>query len=121
MCAVSAIANPMDSITLFQLVQTHSFATSLAVAALSLLFLFWLLRRIPGFTRRHAGLPPVPAVPGLPVIGNLLQLKEKKPYKTFTRMAQKHGPIYSIRTGASTIIVLNSADLAKEVGHCFSF
>jgi len=55
-------------------------------------------------------------VPGLPVIGNLLQLKEKKPHKTFTKMAHKYGPIFSIKAGASTIIVLNTAQLAKEVG-----
>ena len=60
-------------------------------------------------------------VPGLPVIGNLLQLKEKKPYKTFAQMAEKHGPIYSIRTGASTIIVLNSALLAKEVSLSYPY
>lgn len=54
-------------------------------------------------------------VPGLPVIGNLLQLKEKKPYQTFTRWAEKYGPIYSIRTGASTMVVLNTTQVAKEV------
>lgn len=54
-------------------------------------------------------------VPGLPVIGNLLQLKEKKPHKTFTKMAQKYGPIFSIKAGSSKIIVLNTAHLAKEV------
>lgn len=54
-------------------------------------------------------------VPGLPVVGNLLQLKEKKPYKTFLRWAEIHGPIYSIRTGASTMVVLNSTHVAKEV------
>ncbi|KAJ7958099.1 Cytochrome P450 [Quillaja saponaria] len=39
---------------------------------------------------------------------------EKKPYKTFKQWVEIHGPIYSIKTGASTIIVLNSADAAKE-------
>ncbi|PQQ12025.1 ent-kaurene oxidase chloroplastic-like [Prunus yedoensis var. nudiflora] len=53
-------------------------------------------------------------VPGLPLIGNLLQLKEKKPYKTFTKWAETYGPIYSIRTGASTLVVLNSTDVAEE-------
>nr|XP_023890238.1 ent-kaurene oxidase, chloroplastic-like [Quercus suber] len=53
-------------------------------------------------------------VPGLPVIGNLLQMKEKKPHKTFLRWAEIYGPIYSIRTGASTVVVLNSANIAKE-------
>lgn len=54
-------------------------------------------------------------VPGLPLIGNLLQLKGKKPYKNFTKWAETYGPIYSIRTGASTLVVLNSTDVAKEV------
>ncbi|XP_077225234.1 ent-kaurene oxidase-like [Tasmannia lanceolata] len=55
-----------------------------------------------------------PAVPGLPLIGNLLQLKAKKPHQTFTKWAETYGPIYTIRTGASSVVVLNSAELAKE-------
>lgn len=54
-------------------------------------------------------------VPGLPVLGNLLQLKEKKPHKTFTKWSHKYGPIYSIRAGSNTMVVLNSNDVAKEV------
>ncbi|XP_022139822.1 ent-kaurene oxidase, chloroplastic [Momordica charantia] len=70
---------------------------------------------IGGWRKRHRNLlPPVPAIPGLPVLGNLLQLKEKKPHKTFARWAAKYGPVYSIRTGASTVIVLNTAEVAKE-------
>ncbi|KAK4490353.1 hypothetical protein RD792_001029, partial [Penstemon davidsonii] len=53
-------------------------------------------------------------IPGVPVIGNLLQLKEKKPHKTFTKWAETYGPIYSIRTGSTTLVVLNSIDVAKE-------
>ncbi|XP_034589688.1 ent-kaurene oxidase 2 [Setaria viridis] len=55
-----------------------------------------------------------PAVPGLPIIGNLHQLKEKKPHQTFARWAQVYGPIYTIRTGASSVAVLNSTEVAKE-------
>jgi len=55
------------------------------------------------------------AVPGLPMIGNLHQLKEKKPHQTFTKWAEIYGPIYTIRTGASSVVVLNSAQVAKEV------
>lgn len=58
----------------------------------------------------------VAAVPGLPIIGNLLQLKEKKPHKTFARWAETYGPIYSIRTGANTLVVLNSSEVAEVVG-----
>lgn len=54
-------------------------------------------------------------VPGLPLVGNLLQLKEKKPHKTFTKWAEIYGPVYSIRTGSNTLVVLNSNDVVKEV------
>lgn len=96
-----------------QFTKTQPFSTSLAVGALFFLLLLFRLR--PRFTNKHSKLlPPVPAVPGLPVVGNLLQLKEKKPHKTFKQMAEKYGPIYSIRAGASTLIVLNTAHLAKQ-------
>ena len=37
-------------------------------------------------------------------MGNLLQLKEKKPYTTFTKRVKMYGPIYSIRTGATSMV-----------------
>ncbi|XP_059636666.1 ent-kaurene oxidase-like [Cornus florida] len=65
--------------------------------------------------KQHSnGLLTLPEVPGWPVIGNLLQLKEKKPHKTFMKWAEIYGPIYSIKTGANTVVVLNSTDVAKE-------
>lgn len=57
----------------------------------------------------------IAAVPGLPLIGNLHQLKEKKPHQTFAKWAEIYGPVYSIKTGYSTMVVINSAELAKEV------
>ncbi|KAK6115875.1 hypothetical protein DH2020_008144 [Rehmannia glutinosa] len=85
--------------------------TIVAVGVLTL----WLTNRYvkKGYKKKTSGLPP-PEIPGVPVIGNLLQLKEKKPHKTFTRWAEKYGPIYSIRTGSTKLVVLNSNDLAKE-------
>ncbi|KAI3759007.1 hypothetical protein L6452_06580 [Arctium lappa] len=56
----------------------------------------------------------IPEVPGVPLFGNLLQLKEKKPYKTFTKWAETYGPIYSIKTGATSMVVVSSNHLAKE-------
>ncbi|XP_073119503.1 ent-kaurene oxidase-like [Henckelia pumila] len=64
--------------------------------------------------KKSSGRLPPPQVPGLPVIGNLLQLKEKKPHKTFTKWAEKYGPIYSIKTGSNNMIVLNTTDVVKE-------
>jgi hypothetical protein len=54
-------------------------------------------------------------VPGFPLIGNLHQLREKRPHKTFAKWSDIYGPIYTIRTGASSIVVLNSTEVAKEV------
>ncbi|MCL7022532.1 hypothetical protein MKW94_022637 [Papaver nudicaule] len=59
-------------------------------------------------------LPSPPVVPGLPLIGNLLQLKDKITHQIFANWAEIYGPIYSIKTGASTIVVLNSTDVVKE-------
>ncbi|XP_078432053.1 GA requiring 3 [Wolffia australiana] len=92
---------------------------SLVFSSICLLAALLLLRRY-GFLRYSLPLlakksyNPPPAVPGLPLIGNLLQLTEKKPHQTFARWAALYGPIYSIRTGASSVVVLNSAVLAKE-------
>ncbi|KAL5777877.1 hypothetical protein ACOSP7_010803 [Xanthoceras sorbifolium] len=100
---------------IIQAFQAMPFATSVALGSLSLLFFLFFIRKFVSNKKMESlNLPPVPAVPGLPVIGNLLQLKEKKPYLTFTRWAETFGPIYSIKTGASTVIVLNSTEIAKE-------
>uniref|UniRef100_A0A0E0AB43 Ent-kaurene oxidase n=1 Tax=Oryza glumipatula TaxID=40148 RepID=A0A0E0AB43_9ORYZ len=63
--------------------------------------------------RKNRANPP-PAVPGLPIIGNLHQLKEKKPHQTFAKWSETYGPIYTIKTGASPVVVLNSTEVAKE-------
>ncbi|KAF7010663.1 hypothetical protein CFC21_025054 [Triticum aestivum] len=55
-----------------------------------------------------------PVVPGLPLIGNLHQLKEKKPHKTFSKWSDTYGPIYTIKTGSSSVVVLNTREVAKE-------
>ncbi|XP_027344837.1 ent-kaurene oxidase, chloroplastic-like, partial [Abrus precatorius] len=80
----------------------------------NLLFIKLFKKSFPLTNLLKLSLMVVAVVPGLPVIGNLLQLKEKKPYKTFTELAEKYGPIYSIKTGAFTVIVLNSVHVSKE-------
>jgi ent-kaurene oxidase len=78
----------------------------MAAAAICIGRLLWISRRP---SKKY---PPV--VPGRPIVGNLLQLREKKPHHTFTKWARNYGPIYSIRTGATPMVVLNSSQLAKE-------
>ncbi|KAK4434466.1 Ent-kaurene oxidase, chloroplastic [Sesamum alatum] len=91
-----------------------SLGTAVAVVAVGVLTLWFISRYVNCLKQTSSGLPLPPVIPGLPVIGNLLQLKEKKPYKTFTKWAEEYGPIYSIRTGSKTLVVLNSNDVAKE-------
>ncbi|KAL5728615.1 hypothetical protein ACHQM5_001681 [Ranunculus cassubicifolius] len=64
--------------------------------------------------KKPQGNASLPVVPGLPLVGNLLQLMDKKPHQTFSRWAEVYGPIYSIKAGASTMVVLNNTDVAKE-------
>ncbi|XP_021725180.1 ent-kaurene oxidase, chloroplastic-like isoform X1 [Chenopodium quinoa] len=96
----------------------NPFATTIAIVAVSSIVLMVLLGKsfVNGgrnFSVSSQG-PPVPKVPGLPLLGNLLQLKEKKPYKTFTKWSEDHGPVYSIQLGSSHLIVLSNSDVAKE-------
>ncbi|CAH1454374.1 unnamed protein product [Lactuca virosa] len=99
--------------------QTIPLRTAIAIGgtavALVVALYFWFLRSYTSPSHHSNHLPPVPEVPGVPVLGNLLQLKEKKPYMTFTKWAEMYGPIYSIRTGATSMVVVSSNEIAKEV------
>ncbi|XP_050231113.1 ent-kaurene oxidase, chloroplastic-like isoform X2 [Mercurialis annua] len=105
----------MDPVTTAVLpsIQAVPYATPAAVGGL-FVSMFVMKQFVNNRKKTHARLPHVPEVPGWPVIGNLLQLKEKIPHETFMSWADTHGPIYSIKTGASSLIVLNSTDMAKE-------
>ncbi|KAK1653818.1 hypothetical protein QYE76_071623 [Lolium multiflorum] len=62
--------------------------------------------------KQRANAPP--AVPGLPLIGNMHQLTDAPPHNTFAKWSEIHGPIYTINVGAKHVAVLNSAEVAKE-------
>ncbi|KAK4732894.1 hypothetical protein R3W88_025882 [Solanum pinnatisectum] len=58
-------------------------------------------------------LPPRPF--GLPFIGNLHQFDGLTPHLYFWKLSKKYGKIFSLKLGSSTMIVVSSANLAKEV------
>ncbi|XP_049344416.1 5-OH-xanthotoxin synthase-like [Solanum verrucosum] len=60
-------------------------------------------------------LPPGPL--GLPFIGNLHQFDGLTPHLYFWKLSKKYGKIFSLKLGSSTMIVVSSANLAKEVTH----
>ena len=60
--------------------------------------------------------PPFPPGPrGLPIIGNLHQLNNSTLYLQLWQLSKKYGPIFSLKLGLRSAIVVSSPKLAKEI------
>ncbi|CAI0410693.1 unnamed protein product [Linum tenue] len=65
--------------------------------------------------KRRPNLPPGP--PGWPIVGNLFQVSRSgKPFFQYVDevLRPNYGPIFTLKMGARTLIVLTDADLAHE-------
>ncbi|KAL2892862.1 Cytochrome P450 83B1 [Bienertia sinuspersici] len=81
----------------------------LLISALPLIYLVLKYRK-----NESCNLPPGPK--GLPIIGNLHQLDTSKPtHEYFVKQAQIYGPIMSLQLGQRTMVVVQSANIAKQV------
>lgn len=58
------------------------------------------------------GLPPGPW--GLPVLGSLLRLSPTEPYRSLSRLAERYGPVYSVRLGHVLTVVISDPKIARE-------
>ncbi|KAL2867474.1 cytochrome P450 [Aspergillus lucknowensis] len=58
--------------------------------------------------------PKVPSPPGLPLIGNTLQLPSQ-PHRQFLKWARQYGEIYRVRLGLMDWYMLNSPQAVKEI------
>ena len=63
--------------------------------------------------RRDKSLPPGP--PRAPFVGNLFQIPQKDPWRVYQQWSQKYGPIFSLRVGLSTLIILNTVTTADDL------
>ena len=61
---------------------------------------------------QNRNLPPGPFP--LPVVGNLLSVGLKQPYRDLANMAKKYGKLFRIQMGKRNVIVINSYDIARE-------
>lgn len=73
---------------------------------ITIMLVFKLLRR----TKRN----PPPSPPKLPIIGNFHQLGTL-PHRSFYALSQKYGPLLLLHLGQLPVLVVSSADLAREV------
>jgi ent-kaurene oxidase len=83
-----------------------------ASVLITLLLAWILVRFVSSLLFKKKKIPP--SIPGLPLLGNLLQLTEKKPHRSFTTWAAKYGPIFSIQVGSVKQVVITSPEIAKE-------
>ncbi|XP_070287892.1 cytochrome P450 2E1 isoform X1 [Myotis yumanensis] len=58
-------------------------------------------------------LPPGPFP--LPIIGNVLQLELKNIPKSFTRLAERFGPVFTLYLGSNRVVVLHGYQAVREV------
>ena len=57
----------------------------------------------------------IPSHPGIPVLGNTLQIEPTKPRLTFHKWARQYGGVYRVRMIPAGEIVISSWDLIQEI------
>lgn len=78
------------------------------------LFLFsvFLIKKWCTFPKPLKNLPPSP--PKFPIIGNLHQMG-LSPHRNLQSLARKHGPVMLLHLGNVPVLVVSSADVAKDI------
>lgn len=60
-------------------------------------------------------LPLPPGPPTIPIIGNLHQMSLTYPWKQHTEWTKKYGPIFRLKAGKDTIIILGTMKAARDL------
>uniref|UniRef100_A0A8D0AYK2 Cytochrome P450 n=1 Tax=Salvator merianae TaxID=96440 RepID=A0A8D0AYK2_SALMN len=86
----------------------------LGATALSLFLCLCCLMLLSTWKQMHrkSKMPPGPTP--LPFIGNLLQVNVNDMYRSFLKISEKYGPVYTIHLGPRRIVVLCGYDAVKE-------
>ncbi|KAF8909957.1 cytochrome P450 [Mucidula mucida] len=65
------------------------------------------------FNKKTVSKPPGP--PGLPIIGNLLDMPSGRDWEVFGRWGETYGPLISLTVGPTTVVVINTYKKAQEI------
>jgi len=60
-------------------------------------------------------LPLPPGPPGLPIVGNSFQIPLINPWRKQAEWTKQYGPIYRLKLGKDTVIVLGTQQAAKDL------
>ncbi|XP_068454787.1 cytochrome P450 2K1-like isoform X1 [Clinocottus analis] len=82
------------------------------VGALVLLLLVYLVSSFSFSSQKDRKGPPGPKP--LPLLGNLLQLDLKMPYKTLVELSKKYGSVFTVYMGPQKVVVLAGYKTMKE-------
>lgn len=75
--------------------------------------IFYPLVRWVASTLRPPNFPPGPPV--IPGLGNLHQIPSQKPYLKFHAWARQYGDLFSLKTGAGNLVVINDPAIVHEL------
>ncbi|KIW26348.1 uncharacterized protein PV07_09448 [Cladophialophora immunda] len=71
------------------------------------------LLKLVSLTSRWKGAPPGP--PTRPFIGNLHQIPKRDLHLQYQRWGEQYGPIFSLKLGSQSVVVLTSGELIKRI------
>jgi cytochrome P450 len=82
--------------------------------AIFLTLVFFLLYQVLTRLGRNEKLPPGPK--GLPLVGNMLELRGDAPiWHAFDRLKEQYGPIVYLNFGGQNVVLLNTKEVANEL------
>lgn len=106
------IERTLSAIYTFTTTTLHNSPIITFLSLLSLLTLTYVLAT--EVYRARARIPDFSGPRGLPVIGNIHQIRANAA-EQYRRWARQHGPVYQIMLGHVPVIVVNSAKAAREI------
>nr|XP_020657171.1 cytochrome P450 2K1-like isoform X1 [Pogona vitticeps] len=76
-------------------------------------FMIILVLKTKGFWKNSSQLLPPGPWP-LPLVGNLLIMDRKMPYRTMLKLSKQYGPVFSLQMGLQKMVVLTGYEMVKE-------